>query len=361
MASKISFIDLAKTVLAKASSPMTAGEIWSSGVNLGLDQQLETTGKTPEATLGARLYMAVKNSSNTGIIGHGNHPKRFSLDLSLNCSQKQENDNASSQHEAITSAASAKTFSFTECAQKVLEQFGNKKPMHYGDITTKALEVGWLASSGLTPEATMYAQILSEIQRKQKRGEQSRFVKHGHGYVGLSRWMGKGLRFQIEEHNKNICKQLHKFLMTISPEKFEDLIGLLLVAMGYEDTLVTGRSGDGGIDVRGTWVVTEGVRIRMAVQVKRWKNNVTRPVVQNLRGSISTNERGLIITTSDFPQSAIEEANDPTKASPISLINGEQLVRLFVEHEIGITRESAHILELNTGSIDCKNTEEKSE
>ena len=35
--------------------------------------------------------------------------------------------------------------SFTECAQKVLEEFNNNKnPMHYKEITEKALSKGWL-------------------------------------------------------------------------------------------------------------------------------------------------------------------------------------------------------------------------
>jgi restriction system protein len=91
-------------------------------------------------------------------------------------------------------------FSFTDCAQKVLEEFGGKKPMHYKEITEKALEKGWLVTGGKTPEATMYAQVITEIKRQQKRGERPRFVQHGRGYVGLSQWMGRGLAFQIEQH-----------------------------------------------------------------------------------------------------------------------------------------------------------------
>jgi hypothetical protein len=33
---------------------------------------------------------------------------------------------------------SGKTYSFTDAAEKVLEQFGNKQPMHYRQITEKA-------------------------------------------------------------------------------------------------------------------------------------------------------------------------------------------------------------------------------
>lgn len=350
MTSEITFIDFAKIVLAKAEHPLSAADIWAEGVSMGLDKRLPKGGKTPEASLRARLYTAASNSD-SGIVVTGTRTKRFHLDTSK-CSEQSAKPEPMVKEPVPTPVnpmPAPKTYSFTVCARMVLEKFGEKKPMHYKDITRKAIELGWLDSNGLTPDATMYAQILTEIQRREKRGEAQRFVKHGKGYVGLAKCMRSGLRFEIKQHNAKVCKQLHDYLLKMPPSEFEELIGQLLGKMGYEDSKVTGRSGDGGVDVRGTWVVTEGVRIKMAVQVKRWKHNVTRPVIQNLRGSISTSERGLIITTSDFPQSAKEEAEDPRKASPISLINGERLVRLLVEYGIGITRESVDILDLDVG------------
>ena len=52
------------------------------------------------------------------------------------------------------------------------------------------------------------------------------------------------------------------------------MVGVLLAELGFEEVAVTPRRGDKGTDVRGTLVVGEAVRIRMAVQVKRWKDNV---------------------------------------------------------------------------------------
>jgi hypothetical protein len=58
----------------------------------------------------------------------------------------------------------------------VLEEFGGKKPMHYKEITEKALEKGWLVTGGKTPEATMYAQVITEIKAPTETGERPRFV-----------------------------------------------------------------------------------------------------------------------------------------------------------------------------------------
>ena len=58
----------------------------------------------------------------------------------------------------------------TEAVEKVLNQFGSKEPMHYREITGKALEQGWLDTEGRTPEATMGAQLYTAVKRAQRRG-----------------------------------------------------------------------------------------------------------------------------------------------------------------------------------------------
>ena len=56
----------------------------------------------------------------------------------------------------IPSSANA-VFSFTDCAQKVLEVFGGKNPMHYKEIMGKVLGKGWLVTGRKTPEAIINA------------------------------------------------------------------------------------------------------------------------------------------------------------------------------------------------------------
>ena len=127
----------------------------------------------------------------------------------------------------------------------------------------------------------------------------------------------------------------------------ERIMGML-AEMGFEMVEVTKLSGDGGIDVRDTLVVGDVVRIKMAVQVKKWKlkNNILAPVVQPVRGSLGAHEQGLIITTSDFSAGAIKEAAQPDK-TPIALMNGEQLVMLLMEHGIGVHRSTPDLFEID--------------
>jgi restriction system protein len=239
----------------------------------------------------------------------------------------------------------SKVLSFTDAAEQVLEQYGRKEPMHYRAITAKVLELGLVRTQGQTPQATLYAQILTEIDRRTRQGNSPRFTRHGKGLIGLSRWTGSGLGAQIDQHNREARALLLSRLGTMSPTGFEELIGQLLVALGFQDVAVTSRSGDGGIDVRGILVVGDVIRTRMAVQVKRWRANVQAPVVQQVRGSLGTHDQGLIITTSDFSVGARAEA-ERANAVPVALMNGEQLVRLLVEHNIGVRRTSYDLIEL---------------
>ena len=334
-------------VLKEAGTALHAKDIAEQIMAAGLWQ---SDGKTPDATVSARLYSDIKsNGDKSPFVKVG--PQTFALRDSTEI----EVDTASALVPVEKPSEPHPTnasFSFIDCAQKVLEEFGGKKPMHYKEITKKALEKGWLVTSGKTPEASMYAQVITEIKRQQKRGERPRFVQHGRGYIGLSQWMGRGLAFQIEQHNHQIRKALRERLLAMKPGEFEELISQLLAEMGFEMVEVTKLSGDGGIDVRGTLVVGDVVRIKMAVQVKKWKlkNNILAPVVQQVRGSLGAHEQGLIITTSDFSAGAIKEAAQPDK-TPIALMNGEQRVLLLMEHGIGVHRSTPDLFEIDEDAL----------
>lgn len=62
--------------------------------------------------------------------------------------------------------------SFKNIAYQILEEFN--KPLHSKDITRIALQRGWLKTAGKTPEATMNAQLIVDINTKKER---SRFIK----------------------------------------------------------------------------------------------------------------------------------------------------------------------------------------
>jgi restriction system protein len=158
--------DAAIQVLQDAGGALTAQEIAERVLAGGLWQ---TSGKTPHATVAAALYTDIKRHGGGSAFTQPG-PNTFALRNGVATPGP-----ASTPTTTTTPAAQ---YSFTDAAEKVLEQFGDKKPMHYRLITQKALSLGWIVTEGRTPEATMYAQILTEVKRYQRRGEQARFVQH---------------------------------------------------------------------------------------------------------------------------------------------------------------------------------------
>ena len=343
-------------VLSTVKKPLHVIDIYQEVTDMKLWQ---TTGKTPTATIGACLYSDIKNNGDESQFVKVK-PNVFAMREFYDTSEQNHEGNpvdienqtsdAGSVAEGSTEPISAtSSMSFNDCAQKVLESFGDKKPMHYRDITLKALEKGWLVTKGKTPEFTMNAQVITEIKRQQSRGEVSRFVQHGRGYIGLSKWQAQGLSFQIDQYNQKVRKTLRDRLLVMKPKEFEELISQLLAEMGFVEVELGSFRADGGIDVRGELTVGDVVRLKLAVQVKRWKRNVQAPVVRDVRGSLGAHEQGLIITTSDFGKGAREEAAQPDK-SPIALMNGEQLVLLLLEHGIGVQCSTPNLFEIDEES-----------
>lgn len=283
-------LDAVERVLVNAGKPMRSKVIAQQILELGL---WETKGLTPDRTIDARIAVDIREHGITSRFqrtSKGVYALRawalpeYVAKLFQKNTQRPYADETAEMISVelpdanLPEAAPAPALSFNDAAERVLEQFSNKKPMHYEVITDKALELKLIKTEGQTPGQTMYAQILTEIKRKTQRGETARFEKYGKGLVGLSRWVEPGLAHQIEQHNKEVRKKLHQRLYNMAPSEFEDLIGALLVKIGFEDVEVTGRSGDGGIDVRGTLVVGSVIRTRMAVQAKRWKT-IYRPLL----------------------------------------------------------------------------------
>lgn len=75
---KFTFLDLAETVLIQAGVPLTSDEIWEFAQKNSLHTKLSSAGKTPWATIGARLYMDSKEPQ-TKFERIGKRPVKFGL------------------------------------------------------------------------------------------------------------------------------------------------------------------------------------------------------------------------------------------------------------------------------------------
>ena len=149
------------------------------------------------------------------------------------------------------------------------------------------------------------------------------------------------------EHQGRLKKELLQKIMDNPPGFFEELVLDLLVEMGYggsrADAEAVGRSGDGGID----GIIKEdklGLDL-IYVQAKRQQDNVSVGTVRDFTGALDSKgaRKGIFITTSDFTQPAKEFVEEVT-SKRIILIDGNQLVQLMIDHDLGISLGKFHQL-----------------
>jgi restriction system protein len=137
-----------------------------------------------------------------------------------------------------------------------------------------------------------------------------------------------------------LAEELLDRVRAAPPDFFERLIVNLLLAMGYGGSVAEagralGRSGDDGVD----GVIDQDALglDRVYIQAKRYAagNTVGPGAIRDFFGSLDRLKaaKGLFVTTSNFTSSARETADYLSKR--IVLIDGEQLTRLMIRHNVG--------------------------
>ncbi len=141
-------------------------------------------------------------------------------------------------------------------------------------------------------------------------------------------------------------------VLELDHKEFEILVGHLLTALGFEGSEVTGKTGDGGVDVIGDLNASNLANVKVFVQAKRHQlgSRVSKSDVRKLRQAIPFGGQGAFITTADYQAGAVDvavEAGFPR----IGLINGHQLVDLLIEHWTAIPEEFRDRLNLKPGLV----------
>jgi len=150
----------------------------------------------------------------------------------------------------------------------------------------------------------------------------------------------------IDQINNILKNDLLEKLKIIDPTFFERLILQLVERLGYGKGKHVGKSNDKGIDGE---IPQDKLGLDMIyLQAKRYSANVSAHDVRDFMGALSLKKarKGIFITTSDFNSDAYEDVKKSEKN--IILINGEKLLKLMIENNVGIkTKRSFHIKELD--------------
>jgi len=76
---KYTFLDFAADVLEAEKTPLSANDIWRLGNEKGYAKNLPKHGKTPWQTLGARIYVDIRDNANSRFMQVSSRPALFSL------------------------------------------------------------------------------------------------------------------------------------------------------------------------------------------------------------------------------------------------------------------------------------------
>lgn len=143
--------------------------------------------------------------------------------------------------------------------------------------------------------------------------------------------------------------ELLEMLLAVTPSRFEVIVLDVLHGLGYgisrQDLQRVGGSGDAGID--GVISLDKLGLEKVYVQAKRWQGTVGRPELQAFYGALAGQKakRGVFITTSTFTTQALDFAKS---VEGIVLIDGERLVNLMMDTEVGVTSRTLKVPSLDS-------------
>lgn len=136
--------------------------------------------------------------------------------------------------------------------------------------------------------------------------------------------------------SKDYRAEVIELLLGLPPSGFERLSQRLLREAGFTQVIVTGQSGDGGIDGYGTLQINPLVSFKVLFQCKRYTKSVSPSHVRDFRGAMAGRaDKGIIITTGSFTAEARREATRDG-VPPIELIDGEKLIDMLGNLELGL-------------------------
>jgi hypothetical protein len=199
----MTFAEAAYQILKQAGKPLTANEITSVAVE---QRMISTIGKTPSATMSAILYVDVKRKGNNSKFAKANRGI-FALREWPELPK--------------VSTSGFRPLTFKNTAFQVL--LSEKRPMRVEDITDIAFKRGLLKTAGKTPNATMGAQLYTDIKTNK---EKSVFAQLGKNRFGLREWGLEVIEAEINkaEREKVLSASERKRSIVGDPINFEGLI-----------------------------------------------------------------------------------------------------------------------------------------
>lgn len=142
---------------------------------------------------------------------------------------------------------------------------------------------------------------------------------------------GREVTQTFEEAEERAWVEVEQYLKQMPPYEFQDMVGALLVAMGYHVSWTAPPGKDGGIDIL-AFSDPLGTRPpRIKVQVKRHQQTVSVDGLRSFLAVLGDEDVGIFVNTGGFTKDAQDEARTQPKRK-ITLVDLERLYDLWVEY-----------------------------
>lgn len=166
---------------------------------------------------------------------------------------------------------------FKGVAYEILKEV--KKPLHVDEITKIALQRGWLKTAGKTPSATMNAQLVVDVNKK---NSESLFKKTGPSTFAINDGLKTVKQEELtEEHEKKEYKISNTLMSVQKGNIVEARVSELILLYGTNLSCYRPISDDEGIDL----IVKEKASLKSVyIQIKsNFSDDFSRPFVATVK------------------------------------------------------------------------------
>jgi len=149
----------------------------------------------------------------------------------------------------------------------------------------------------------------------------------------------------FEEAEETAWAEIERYLQSMNPYEFQNLVAALLRAMGYHVSWVAPPGADKGIDVLAHTDPLGTTVPRIKVQVKRRADKISVEGLRSFMAVLGEQDVGIFVSTGGFTSEAESEARTQEKRK-ITLVRLERLFDLWVEHYDKLTEAEKQLLPL---------------
>lgn len=157
--------------------------------------------------------------------------------------------------------------------------------------------------------------------------------------------VGVSAGITLESAEEQAWAEIERYLTSMPPYEFQELVAALLRGMGYHVGWVAPPGKDGGIDIM-AFNDPLGTRPpRIKVQVKRQQGRVSVDGLRSFMALLGSDDVGIFVNAGGFTKDADDEArNQATRR--VTLLDLERLVKLWTEHYLKLDEASKRRLPL---------------